>query len=106
MGGVVGKYTAAFLDRLVPGQRQYGGVRDAQCCSCAHCYTDSHLAGVPYARGLGLAADHSRSTAGIRSGVVFADQCAMERPGAVGLVISAGLATPPGLDAALLGAQS
>jgi hypothetical protein len=40
MGGVVGKYTAAFLDRLIPGYGQYGGVRDAQCCSCSYCHKD------------------------------------------------------------------
>ena len=105
MGGVVGKYTAAFLDRLVPGHGQHGGVRDAQCCSRSHCHTDRHLAGVPYARSLGLATDHYRRTAGTRSGVVFAGQPAMGRPGAVGLVSGADLVTPPGLDAALLGSQ-
>src|SRR5215475_9149347 len=106
MGGVMGKCTAAFLDRLVPGDGQHGGVWDAQCGSRSHYHTDSHLAGVPYARGLGLATDHYRRTAGIRSGVVFAGRRTMDRPGTVGLAISAGLVTPPGLDAALLGAQS
>src|SRR5262245_49948834 len=97
---------AAFLYRLVPGHGRNGGFWASHCWSCSHCSTDSHLAGVPCAHGLGLVTDYYRRTTVIRSGIVFADQCAIGRPGAVGLVISAGLATPPGLDAALLGTQS